>query len=219
MAEEAAAEVDAEAEAEAEVDAEVDAEVEVEAEADAAAEADADADADADAAAEVGEGPGPAADDLQSQASSAEVGVEAFGTPPRRRVGGDGGVGRAACALRKLHQSGLTYLRLEGMELGDAEIAELVAETRAGSAAALKGLYLGRNEVGDAGAEALAAALQARPGLTRLSRLSLDANRVGEAFGVFGNAFDAAVASSVRSLINSSSIALTISTMVSLFLA
>ena len=31
-----------------------------------------------------------------------------------------------------------TYLRLEGMELGDAEIVELAAEARAGSAAKLK---------------------------------------------------------------------------------
>jgi len=47
-------------------------------------------------------------------------------TPPRRRVGGSGGVGRAARALGKLGAA--TYLRLEGMELGDAEVIELASE-------------------------------------------------------------------------------------------
>ena len=49
-------------------------------------------------------------------------------TPPRRRVGGSGGVGRAARALGKLGAA--TYLRLEGMELGDAEVVELASEAR-----------------------------------------------------------------------------------------
>ena len=49
-------------------------------------------------------------------------------TPPRRRVGGSGGVGRAARALGKLGAA--TYLRLEGMELGDAEVIELASEAR-----------------------------------------------------------------------------------------
>ncbi len=53
---------------------------------------------------------------------------EEVATPPRRRVGGSGGVGRAARALGKLGAA--TYLRLEGMELGDAEVIELASEAR-----------------------------------------------------------------------------------------
>ena len=50
-----------------------------------------------------------------------------------------------------------------------------------GAAAALKGRYLGRNEIGDEGAKQLAEALRARPGFSRLSKLFLDGNSVGEA--------------------------------------
>ena len=96
----------------------------------------------------------------------------------QRPVAAAGGVQRAATALRKVRQSGLTYLRLDQAGLGDAEVGHLVAEIKSEASSRLKGLYLSDNNITDAGASALAEALRERSGLTMLTKLFLGGNPI-----------------------------------------
>jgi len=95
-----------------------------------------------------------------------------------RPVAAMGGVQRAATALRKVRQSGLTYLRLDQAGLGDAEVGHLITEIKSEASSRLKGLYLSDNNITDDGASALADALREKSGLTMLTKLFLGGNPI-----------------------------------------
>lgn len=71
---------------------------------------------------------------------------------------------RIPAAVDALRRLGISYLRLERMDLGDVGVAALAAELSRGTAAyKLRVLYLGDNRIGDSGADAIADALR-QPG-------------------------------------------------------